>query len=285
MKCVICPRNCSDRMRGFCSVGDEIRISRAAAHYWEEPCISGSKGSGTVFFTGCNLKCVFCQNKEISAGNSGKKVTLDELVSICKKLSESGVHNLNFVTPTPYMRVLQKMLRENDFGVPIIYNTSSYESVSALKSLNGLVDVYLADMKFYSEKLAQKYCGRADYFKIAAAAIEQMYSQTGDVVIDENGLIKKGVIVRHLVLPGCVEDSKDIIDWFAEFSADKRLIFSLMSQYTPCVDSEKYPELNRKLTPSEYNEAKDYMSLCSVDGYIQDLSSSGEEYIPEFDLM
>lgn len=281
MKCSNCPRMCPDRNRGFCGVGEDIFVSRIAPHYWEEPCISGTKGSGALFFSGCNLKCVFCQNHDISFKPAGKKYTVEELAVACDSLIEQGVHNLNFVTPTPYITTLEKLLSEYKFSVPIVYNTSSFENVSALEKLNSKVDIYLADMKFKSSKLSSSYTGRSDYFNCAVKAIEQMYLQVGDAVYDSDGLLKKGLVVRHLVLPDCIEDTKDIIDWFVSFSKGKKVVFSLMSQYTPCLKCE-YDNLNRTLSEEEYKQVCDYIMLCGVDGYMQDLSSADERYIPDF---
>lgn len=282
MACNNCPRGCKNRNTGYCGVGERIVISRVAPHYWEEPCVSGTAGSGTVFFSGCNLKCVFCQNHQISFTLAGEEVTLEELARRCFDLVKQGVHNLNFVTPTPYIGTLKKLLSEYNFGVPIAYNTSSYESVKALRELEGLVDVYLADYKFSSSSLARAYAKAPDYPQVARLALEEMYRQVGDVKLDENGLITKGVIVRHLVLPECVEQSLDAVDDYCDFTRGRSTIFSLMSQYTPCVHSSEHPNLNRTITAKEYEQVTSYLDLCGVQGYCQELSSATSEYVPEF---
>ncbi len=284
-KCNICPRKCdADRSinTGVCSVGDEIKIARAAPHFWEEPCISGTKGSGTVFFSGCNMKCVFCQNYEISSGGKGKVITPERLTEIFNELIEQGVHNINLVTPTHFSKQILKTL-EKPLPVPVVYNSGGYDSVETLKMLEGKVQIYLPDMKYMSSAVAERYSKAKDYPEVAKNAIREMFRQTGEFVLDEDGIMRKGVIIRHLMLPGQLEDTLDVIDWVSEEFGDK-VIFSLMSQFTP---NEKctLPELQNSITQEEYNKAVDYMYLCGIENaYVQDFSSAKKEYTPPFDL-
>ena len=282
MACRICPRNCAGRDNGICGVRDKIIVSRIAPHYWEEPVISGKNGSGTVFFAGCSLKCVFCQNYEISHKLQGAELSAPELESKCRKLCSSGVHNLSFVTPSHYVPLIRRMLENNDFCVPIVYNSSGYDSLASLKSLNGLIDIYMPDMKYISSSLSEKYSGAPDYFENASIAIEEMYRQSGDAVTDDNGIMQKGVIIRHLVLPDNLENTYDVLDWFSDFSKDKKIYFSLMSQFTPHGDLSSFPELQRRITAEEYEKAVSYMQLLGIDGFTQEIGSACEKYIPDF---
>ena len=284
-KCNICPRKCgADRRtgKGVCSVGDEIKIARAAPHFWEEPCISGTKGSGTVFFTGCNMKCVFCQNYEISSGGKGMIVTPERLTEIYNDLIEQGVHNINLVTPTHFSKQIIKTL-EKPLPVPVVYNSGGYDSVETLGMLEGKVQIYLPDMKYLSSDIAEKYSKAKDYPETAKKAIREMFRQTGEFVLDDDGIMQKGVVIRHLMLPGQLENTLDVIDWVSEEFGDK-VIFSLMSQFTP---NEKctLPELQHTISREEYNKAVDYMYLCGIENaYVQDFSSAKKEYTPPFDL-
>ncbi len=284
-KCNICPRKCNaDRTEGVgvCSVGDDIKIARAAPHFWEEPCISGTKGSGTVFFSGCNMKCVFCQNYEISSGGHGKVITPERLTEIYGELISQGVHNINLVTPTHFSRQILKTL-ERPLSVPVVYNSGGYDSVETLKMLEGKVQIYLPDMKYMSYSVSEKYSRAKDYPEVAKSAIREMFRQTGEFVIDDDGIMQKGVIIRHLMLPGQLEDTLDVIDWVSDEFGDK-VIFSLMSQFTP---NEKctLPELQQTITQDEYNKAVDYMYLCGIENaYVQDFSSAKKEYTPPFDF-
>ncbi len=287
MKCNLCPRNCgADREQtiGVCGVSRKIKIARAAPHFWEEPCISGSKGSGTIFFSGCPLKCVFCQNQKISAGAFGKEIEKNELKEIINNLKDSGVHNINFVTPTHYADILADILEE-DFSLPIVYNSSGYEKVETLQKLNGKIQIYLPDFKYFSKELSSRYSKAPDYPEVAKKSIIQMFNQVGKVEFDDNGLLKKGVIIRHLMLPGQLDNTFDIIDWVHENFKKGDVLFSLMSQYFPCGDLQSYPELQRKISDEEYSRAQEYMlTLGMDDGYFQDYESATEDFVPDFNL-
>lgn len=288
--CNICPRKCSVKREalteygeGFCAVGETPLVARAALHHWEEPPISGTKGSGTIFFCGCNLQCVFCQNHEISRGKNGKLVTVEELKQIYRKLVEQGAHNINLVTGTHFINAISQSLDE-PLPVPVVYNTSGYESPEALKLLKNKVQIYLPDLKYADDSLAARLSKAPDYFSIATKAILEMFDQVGRYDIGDDGIMKKGVIIRHLILPGYLENTKKVIDWVKGNFKDGDVIFSLMSQYTPtnlCEDDN----LNRCLTREEYDEIEDYLFDSGIeDGFIQELSSASEDYIPPFDL-
>lgn len=286
-KCELCPRKCSvDRKvnKGFCRVGGEITLGRADLHFWEEPCISGYGGSGTVFFSGCNMGCIFCQNMELSRGRIGKKVTVSRLREIFYELIDKGADNINLVTPTHFIPEIARALSAERLPVPVVYNTSSYEEVESLKMLEGLVDIYLPDLKYKDSGLSKALSGAPDYFEKAVPAINEMLRQTGECVFDDEGMLQKGIIIRHLVLPGYLDNTYDIIDVFAQKFMGKAM-FSLMSQYTPPKNVLKYESLNRRLTEEEYEKAVDYMYLSGIeDGFLQELSSAKEEYTPEFNL-
>ena len=283
--CNACPRGVSiDRSvnSGVCGVGDKIKIARAAPHFWEEPCISGTNGSGTVFFSGCNMKCVYCQNYEISTGAYGREVTAPRLCEIYKELVSQGVHNINLVTPSHYVPQLLPTL-DGSYGVPVVYNSSGYDSVETLKMLDGRVQIYLPDMKYMSSSLAKRYSAAPDYPEIAKNAIREMYRQAGECVFDENGIMQSGVVIRHLMLPDETENTLDVIDWVSSEFGDS-VVFSLMSQFTPN-ESCKIPALTRKITEAEYNRAVDYIYLCGMENvYVQDFSSAEKIYTPPFDL-
>lgn len=284
-KCNICPRKCGvDRSKntGVCSVGEEIKIARATPHFWEEPCISGTKGSGTVFFSGCNMKCVFCQNYEISSGGKGKVVTPDRLTEIYYELIEQGVHNINLVTPTHFSKQIIKTL-EKPLPVPVVYNSGGYDSVEKLRMFEDKVQIYLPDLKYMSSALAEKYSKAKDYPETAKKAIREMFRQTGEFILDDDGIMQKGVVIRHLMLPGQLENTLDVIDWVSDEFGDK-VIFSLMSQFTPN-ENCTLPELQQTITQEEYNKAVDYMYLCGIENaYVQDFSSAKKEYTPPFDF-
>lgn len=283
--CNICPRKCNvDRTlkTGVCGVSDTLKIARAAAHFWEEPCISGTGGSGTVFFSGCNMKCVFCQNYEISTGCFGKEITTDRLCEIYKELIDSGVHNINLVTPTHYAEKILRSLRES-LSVPVVYNSSGYDSVDTLRKFEGKIQIYLPDMKYMDSSLAKKYSLAPDYPEKAKDAIREMFRQTGEAVFDEDGIMQKGVVIRHMMLPGETENTLDVIDWVSSEFGDK-VVFSLMSQFTPNKNCS-IPELQKTVSEEEYNKAVDYMYLCGMENaYVQDFSSAKKEYTPPFDL-
>lgn len=290
--CNICPRNCGIERKakaeavgnvGVCKMPLEPRIARAGLHFWEEPCISGERGSGTVFFSGCNLHCVFCQNYKISTENQGRAVSVEELQKIYAKLIAQGAHNINLVTPTHYMEAVLQSLATT-LPVPVVYNTGSYEKVEMLRLLEGKIQVYLPDLKYYSSEAAERYSKAPDYFQVATAAIEEMYRQVGPYKLDENGMLLSGVIIRHLILPGQVEDTKRIIAWVEDRFQPGQVMFSLMHQYIPYGAAEKYPEINRKITEDEYKEAEDYLLSGSIeDGFIQEEEAADEKFIPAFD--
>ena len=284
MICNQCPRKCNvDRSKtvGRCGVGENFKLARASLHFWEEPCISGENGSGTVFFSGCNLGCVFCQNYEISHRKIGREVSADELIKIFESLIEKGANNINLVNPTHYALQLADVLSKWKSPVPIVYNSSGYESVETLKMLDGLVDIYLPDFKYILPEKAKKYSFAEDYPEVAMLALKEMKRQVGADVFDESGLMKKGMIIRHLVLPSNTNASIKVLDYLAENYADTYI--SVMAQYTPCGNLTGYDEINRKLTKREYNKIVDYILSLGLDKiFIQDLSSSGDRFIPEF---
>ena len=285
MICELCPRRCgTDRAKavGFCGVGEEIKIARAALHHWEEPCISGTKGSGTVFFSGCILRCVFCQNREISTKAFGKEIPASRLRKIFEELIEKGAHNINLVSPTQFTPWILKAL-EQPLSVPVVWNTGGYERLETLRQLKGKVQIYLPDLKYVSSEMSKKYSGAADYFAVTSQAILEMYRQVGAYQMGENGLLKSGVIIRHMMMPGGLADTKRVIDWVAEHFAYGQVLFSLMSQYTPIAGVPK--EIARHVTKSEYNAACAYMENCGLtEGFQQERCAAKEEYTPPFDL-
>ena len=288
MICTLCPRNCgAERTEssgsGVCQMPELPMVARAALHLWEEPPISGTRGSGTVFFSGCSLKCIFCQNDPISHGNFGKVIMVEHLREICRNLIGQGAHNINFVNPTHYAHVLSDLL-EQPFSVPVVYNTGGYDKVDTLRTLEGKVDIYLPDLKYLDPDSARNFSAAADYPEIATAAILEMFRQTGPCVFDGDGLLKKGVIIRHLVLPGRLNEAKEVMDWVAEHFAPGEVLFSLMSQYTPYGKALDEPQLSRRLRPSEARNAREYMFNLGLDGFTQEDDSAQTEYIPSFDL-
>lgn len=284
--CCICPRRCgADRTvsPGYCGAGAEPKIARAALHYWEEPCISGKNGSGTVFFSGCNLGCVYCQNREISREGAGKTVTVGRLAEIFRELEESGAHNINLVTPTHFVPSIIEALDIYRPNIPVVYNCGGYESEQTLKALKGYVDIYLTDLKYFSPELSLKYSGAADYFRVAFAAVKTMLDQIGSPVT-ENGLMKRGVIIRHLVLPSHRKDSIAVMEALSRLPKES-FILSLMSQYTPNGALKNFPEIDRRVTTFEYRSVVDRaVELGLTNGYTQDRRSAKEEYTPPFDL-
>ncbi len=293
MNCKLCPRECGvDRElnMGYCGGTNKLRVARAALHFWEEPCISGTAGSGAVFFSGCPLRCVFCQNREIALAEWGECISVERLSEIFFELEAQGANNINLVTPTHQLEfIIPALVRAKERGlkIPIVYNTGSYEKVEALKRLEGLVDIWLPDLKYKSSELSAKYSRAADYFEIATAAISEMFRQAGPPVFEpESGLIKRGVIVRHLVLPGNVPDSKRIIRYLHETYGDD-IYISIMNQYTPLLkgtDAEKYPELTVKVTEKEYERVVDFAIRLGVNNaYIQEGETASESFIPSFD--
>lgn len=287
MKCSICPRNCNaprDVSSGKCSVGEKIKIARAAPHLWEEPCISGTNGSGTVFFSGCNLGCVFCQNYDVSHNAFGMEVDEDKLKRIFDSLIEKGVHNLNLVTPTHYVPMLAKVLREYNSPVPVVYNSSGYEKAETLKMLEGLVDIYLPDLKYFDSEPAKKYSDAEDYFEFASKAVLEMHRQVGSLEVDENGIAKKGIIIRHMVLPGNISQAVKVFEWVAENLPIETFI-SVMRQYTPYGEALDMPPINRRLTGREYKIVKDkILALGFENCFFQSKDSAEENFIPDFNL-
>lgn len=285
--CTSCPRKCSvnrNEKNGFCGVTESFVVARAAKHMWEEPCISGSSGSGTVFFSGCNLRCAYCQNFEISHECFGMEISDKRLMEIFDELIESGAHNINLVNPTHYASRLAKVLKEYKSAVPIVYNSSGYESVETLKQLEGLVDVYLPDLKYIDSQRSEKYSKAKDYFERASEAIKEMKRQQPNDIFSQDLLMKKGVIIRHLILPKNTNQSIKILKWIKE-NFSKEAYISIMSQYTPCGQIESFPELQRRLTQREYNKVYDFVVSEEFQNvFIQELSSAKEEYIPPFNL-
>lgn len=290
MICHLCPRNCGalrtpDQGPGACRMPETAILARAALHMWEEPPISGTRGSGTIFFSGCSLGCVFCQNEKISHQDFGKAVSLARLAGICDELVAQGAHNINFVNPTHYAHVIKALLERHALPVPVVYNTGGYDKVDTLQSLEGLVNIYLPDLKYLDRDTARRYSCAADYPETATAAIREMVRQTGPCQFDEAGLLTRGVIIRHLILPGQLPQAKAVMDWVAREFPPGTVLFSLMSQYTPWGDLEpRFPELNRRLRPGEMRAAQDYMGNLGLAGFTQERTSAKEEYTPPFDL-
>ena len=284
--CRLCPRNCGalrgETGRGRCGMGAEPRIARAAPHYDEEPVISGTRGAGTVFFSGCSLQCCFCQNYALSHEGFGKNVSVSRLREIYFELIEQGVHNIDLVNPTHFANAIYESL-EGGLPVPVVWNSGGYEKVETLRRFEGRVQVYLPDLKYIRPDSARKYSGAADYFEYAAPAIKEMLRQTGPVELDDDGVIRRGTIIRHLILPGCAEESVQILDYIHDELPGAWV--SLMAQYLPFGDAAGVDELGRRLTQQEYDRVADHLlEIGMEDGFIQELSSSDEKYIPKFDL-
>lgn len=294
-KCNLCPRNCNvDReegKKGYCGQTNKIYVARAALHMWEEPCISGREGSGTVFFCGCNLRCIFCQNHKIALGKDasgeavGKEIGIERLKDIFLGLQEKGANNINLVTGTHYILQIAaalKLAKQNGLRIPVVYNTGGYEKVEYLRYLEGLVDIYLPDMKYVSKELSKEYSHAEDYFEVAKDAIEEMVRQVGEATFDERGYIKKGVIVRHLVLPGSTKDSKAVLEYLWNTYGNK-IYVSIMNQYTPMQQIKNHPLLSRKVTKREYEKVVDYaLSLGWENAFIQEGETAKESFIPGF---
>lgn len=290
--CTICPRNChanrSGGQTGYCGQGAEIFAARAALHFWEEPCISGTRGSGTVFFSGCNLRCVFCQNHDIALGQKGKTISLTQLTHTFLQLQELGAHNINLVTPSHFIpQICFALEKAKTMGLhlPIVYNTGSYEEVSSLRMLEGLIDIYLPDLKYYSPDLSLRYSRAEDYFEKAASAISEMYRQVGSPQFDpDTGLMTRGMIVRHLLLPGQTKDSKKILRYLHE-TYKNDIFVSIMNQYTPLSPVHSIPELNRKVTDEEYRRVVAFAKAIGItSGFIQEGDAADESFIPPFDF-
>lgn len=288
--CTLCPRECKvnrlEGMRGYCGMDSRIRAARAALHMWEEPCISGKKGSGAVFFSGCGLRCCFCQNRDIAIGDSGKEITQSRLADIFLELEQKGAANLNLVTGAHYVPQIISALeiaKEKGFGLPVVYNSSGYEKVETLQMLNGYVDVYLPDMKYADEKLAASFSHAEDYPRRAGAAIAEMVRQTGACQFKQEGYIRKGTIVRHLILPGHTKNSLAVLEYLHKTYGND-IFISVMNQYTPVWKQEKYPELNRKVTRREYEKVLNCAIKLGIEnGYFQEGETAKESFIPKFD--
>lgn len=286
--CSICPRQCGAKRdehhgSGFCQMPAEPVVARAALHFGEEPCISGTRGSGTVFFSGCSLKCCFCQNLSISHENEGKVISVERLAAIFRELEEMGAHNINLVNPSHYAVSIRKALELYKPNIPIVYNSSGYERVETLEFLDGFIDVYLPDCKYVDSSLSLALSDAEDYFEITSSAIREMVRQTGTTQFDADGMMTKGTMVRHLVLPGHTKNSMQVLDWLATIK--EQIWISLMFQYTPCGDVSAHKELQRTLTQRECEKVWDYMDdLGIVNGYVQDRKSAGTKMIPAFDL-
>lgn len=289
-KCKICPHNCGvNRLNGNigrCKANGNIKLAMASIHNFEEPCISGENGSGTVFFSNCNMNCVFCQNYKISQQGLGREISIEELAEIFIDEQNKNAENINLVTPTMYVyHIIEaiKIAKNKGLKIPIVYNSNGYENVETIKKLKGYIDIYLPDLKYYDDDLAFKYSGVKNYFENATSAIKEMYNQVGSPVLDENGMMKKGLIIRHLVLPNNLQNSKEVLKWIND-NIDKNVFVSVMAQYFPTNRAKEFPEINRKLTKEEYEEIENYLYSLDLDnGYIQELGEHEEEYVPDFE--
>ena len=289
--CNICPHRCNiNRAQGLigrCKCNNKIKIALASIHKYEEPCISGKNGSGTIFFSNCNLNCIYCQNYEISQQGKGKTISIQQLADIFIKQQNKNANNINLVTPTMYVpQIIEsiKLAKKNGLKIPIIYNSNGYENIQTIKMLKGHIDIYLPDLKYYSNEMAKKYSNVDNYFQTAVVAIKEMQKQVGNPVFDENGIIKKGVIIRHLILPNHLMNTKNILKYIKENFQEDTYI-SLMAQYFPTYKAKQSDTINRKLTKKEYKEIENYLYLLNFkNGYIQELGEHEEEYVPKFDL-
>lgn len=288
--CHLCPRDCGvNRLcgaRGFCGAGDKPIIARAAPHFWEEPCISGTNGSGTVFFSGCGLRCTFCQNEPVSLGLAGREISVERLCKIFFELAEQGVHNINFVTPTPYTPMIRDAIvlsRRQGFSLPFVWNCGGYEHAETVKLMDGLIDIYLPDLKFFSRRTARAYCGAADYFERASVAIAEMVRQIGEPVIDGGGQMKRGVIVRHLMIPGELFDTRKILAYLTS-TYGNTIWISLMNQYTPPTPTRDGAP-DHPLRRDHYDAMVDYLVVRGqVNAYVQEPGTDTASFIPPFDL-
>lgn len=290
-KCEICPHNCKvNRLAGNigrCKCNDKIKIALASVHHFEEPCISGENGSGTIFFSGCNLSCKYCQNYEISQLRKGIEITIEELADIFIRQQNKGVYNINLVTPTMYAyQIIEaiKIAKEKGLNIPIIYNSNGYENIKTIKDLEGYIDVYLPDLKYYDDCLGKTFSGVDKYFKNATKAIKEMYKQVGPPKFNKNGNIIKGLMIRHLVLPNQIDNSKKILKWLKE-NIHQDVYINIMAQYFPSYEAKEIDGLNRKLTQEEYEEIENFVYELDIkNGYLQELGEHEEEYVPNFDL-
>ena len=286
--CTICPHKCGinrTKQIGRCKSTDKIKIALYSTHNFEEPCISGDNGSGTIFFSNCNMNCIYCQNYEISQQGKGREISIEELADIMIEQQEKGVENINLVTPTSYvLHIIEaiKIAKNKGLQIPIVYNTNGYENIETLKLLRGYIDIYLPDLKYYYNELGQKYSNVNDYFETATQAIKEMYKQVGAPKLNEDGIMQKGLMVRHLVLPNNIENSKQILKWIKE-NIDNNVYISIMAQYFPTYKAQNVDELNRKLTQAEYDEIENYLYNLDIEnGYIQELGEHEEEYVPKW---
>ena len=287
--CTICPHNCkvnrNNGQIGRCRSGNKVKIALASVHNYEEPCISGKNGSGTIFFSNCNLSCIYCQNYKISQLGKGYELSVEELANIMLEQQEKGVNNINLVTPTMYIyQIIEaiKIARKNGLNIPIVYNTNGYENVKTIQDLNGYIDIYLPDLKYYSNELSKKYSKVDNYFKYTTEAIKEMYRQVGCPVFDENGIIQKGLIIRHLVLPNHLQNSKHVLKWIKENMPEDTYV-SVMAQYFPTYKAKEDDLINRKLTKKEYKEIEEFLYTLDLrNGYMQELGEHEEEYVPDF---
>ena len=288
-KCEICPHKCKvNRIKGDigrCKSKDTVKVALASIHNFEEPCISGKKGSGTIFFSNCNMNCIYCQNYEISQLGKGKEITIERLADIFISQQEKGVENINLVTPTSYIiQIIEalKIAKKNGLRIPIVYNTNGYENIESIKLLNGYIDIYLPDLKYADNLLAKEYSKIDNYFEFATEAIKEMCKQVGKPIFDKNGVMQKGVIVRHLVLPNNIKNSKNVLKWIND-NLPKDVFVSVMAQYFPTYKARSFDSLNRKLTKQEYKEIENYLySLDIENGFIQELGEHEEEYVPDW---
>ena len=288
--CKICPRNCKiNRTKniGYCKCNDKIKIALVSTHYYEEPCISKENGSGTIFFSNCNMNCIFCQNYEISQQGKGKEVSVERLADIMLEQQERKVNNINLVTQTMYVyQIIEaiKIARKKGLIIPIVYNTNSYENIETIKALNGYIDIYLPDLKYYTDSLSIKYSNAPHYFENATRAIKEMKKQIPEYEFDENGTMKKGVIIRHLILPNYLQNTKNILKWIKD-NFDDEIYVSIMAQYFPSYKAKEDEKINRKISMREYRKIEEYVyELNFKNGYMQDLGKNEEEYVPNFNL-
>lgn len=289
--CRLCPRNCNiNRLNGelgFCKSSDNIKVALVSLHHWEEPCISGTNGSGTVFFSNCNLKCVFCQNHKISAEGIGKEISVERLSEIFLEQQQRGAHNINLVTPTHYVPQIIKSLdlaKSKGLNIPILFNTNGYENIETIKALKGYIDVYLPDLKYFENKYSTKYSNAPNYFEKASEAIKEMFFQVGEPQFNDDGLIQKGLIIRHMMLPGLLFDSKKIVDYIYKTYGDSVYI-SIMNQYTPMHDAKMFAEINKPLNPKHYDSLIDYCLCLGIKkAFIQEGGTSSENFVPKFNL-
>lgn len=289
MICSICPHNCKVKREkgklGFCKATNNVKVALFSVHRYEEPCISGKNGSGTIFFSHCNMRCKFCQNYEISQQGKGQEYTVQELANIFLLQQQRGVHNINLVSPTVYIpSIIQalKIAKEEGLTIPVIYNSNGYESVNTLKLLDGFIDIYLPDFKYYFNSLAEQYSGVKDYFDIVTKALEEMKRQVGDAVFDKQGMLQKGLLIRHLVLPNHIENTKEVLKWIEENLGQDSYI-SVMAQYFPTYLAKQQTDLNRKITKREYTRVEEYLYHLELkNGYLQELGKHEEEYVPKW---